>query len=34
MRFMMLYKPGRESDAPPTQRELEDMGQFIGEMAK
>ena len=34
MRFMMLYKPGRESDAPPTQRELEEMGQFIGEMAK
>ncbi len=34
MRFMMLYKPGRESDAPPTQREMEEMGQFIGEMAK
>jgi hypothetical protein len=34
MRFMMLYKPGRESDAPPTQQELEEMGQFIGEMAR
>jgi hypothetical protein len=33
MRFMMLYKPGRESDAPPTQQELAEMGRFIGEMA-
>ena len=33
MRFMMLYKPGSESDAPPTQQEMETMGQFIGEMA-
>ena len=33
MRFMMLYKPGRESDAPPTEREMAEMGQFIGEMA-
>jgi hypothetical protein len=34
MRFMTLYKPGRESDAPPTQQEMADMGQFIEEMAK
>ena len=34
MRFMMLYKPGSESDAPPTQEELAAMGQFIEKMAK
>jgi hypothetical protein len=34
MRFMMLYKPGKESDAPPTQQEMADMGAFIGEMAQ
>ena len=34
MRFMMLYKPGRETDAPPTEKEMRDMGEFIGEMAK
>ena len=34
MRFMMLYKPGRESDAPPTQQEMTDMGRFIEEMAR
>jgi hypothetical protein len=34
MRFMMLYKPGRESDAPPTQQELAAMGQLIDQMAK
>jgi len=33
MRFMMLYKPGTESDAPPSQQEMADMGQFIEEMA-
>jgi hypothetical protein len=31
---MMLYKPGYESDAPPTQQEMEEMGRFIGEMAQ
>jgi hypothetical protein len=31
---MMLYKPGRESDAPPTQKEMAEMGQFIEEMAR
>ena len=34
MRYMMLYKPGKESDAPPTQQEMADMGRFIEEMAK
>ena len=34
MRFMMLYKPGRETDAPPTEREIAAMGQLIGEMAQ
>jgi hypothetical protein len=33
MRFMMLYKPGRESDAPPTQQEMADMGRLIEDMA-
>jgi hypothetical protein len=34
MRFMTLYKPGKESDAPPSQKEMADMGQFIEELAK
>jgi hypothetical protein len=34
MRFMMLYKPGRESDAPPTPQEMANMGQLIEDMAK
>jgi hypothetical protein len=34
MRFMMLYKPGRESDAPPTQQEIAAMGRLIDEMAR
>jgi hypothetical protein len=34
MRFMTLYKPGKESDAPPSQQEMADMGQFIEELAK
>ncbi len=34
MRFMTLYKPGKESDAPPSQQEIADMGRFIEEMAK
>ena len=33
MRYMILYKPGKESTAPPSQREMEEMGKFIGEMA-
>jgi hypothetical protein len=34
MRFMSLYKPGKESDAPPTQQEMADMGRLIEEMTK
>ena len=34
IRFMMLYKPGRESDAPPTRQEMADMGRLIEDMAK
>lgn len=34
MRYMMLYKPGTESDVPPTQQEIETMGRFIQDMAK
>jgi hypothetical protein len=34
MRFMMLYKPGKESNAPPTQQEIAAMGQLIEDMAK
>ncbi|MCA1581025.1 MAG: YciI family protein [Acidobacteria bacterium] len=34
MRFMMLYKPGRETDAPPTEKERADLGRLIGDMAK
>jgi hypothetical protein len=34
MRFMTLYKPGKESDAPPTQEEMAKMGRLIEEMAR
>jgi hypothetical protein len=34
MRFMTLYKPGKESTAPPSQREMADMGQLIDEITK
>jgi hypothetical protein len=34
MRFMMLYKPGYESDAPPTPENMEQVGKLIEEMAK
>jgi hypothetical protein len=34
MRFMTLYKPGKESDAPPTQEEMVNMGNLIEEMAR
>jgi hypothetical protein len=33
MRFMMLYKPGKESDTPPSAQELAAVGQLIQEMA-
>jgi hypothetical protein len=31
---MSLYKPGRESDAPPTEQEMAAVGQLIEEFAK
>jgi hypothetical protein len=34
MRFMMLYKPGKESNAPPSQEEMAGVGQLIQEMAR
>jgi hypothetical protein len=34
MQYMMLYKPGRETDAPPSPQEMADMGQLIDEMTK
>lgn len=34
MRFMMLYKPGRESDTPPSPEHLAEMGRFIEEMGR
>ena len=34
MRFMMLYKPGRESDAPPSPEEMAKVGRLIEEMAR
>jgi len=34
MRYMMLYKPGKESDAPPTPEELTTMGRLIDEMTR
>ncbi len=34
MRFMTLYKPGKESDTPPTEKEMADMGRFIEELSK
>lgn len=34
MRYMMLYKPGKERDAPPGAQEVEELGKLIQEMAK
>ena len=34
MRFMMLYKPGKESTAPPSTEHLAEMGTLIEEMTK
>ena len=34
MRFMTLYKPGREVDGPPREAELAALGQLIEEMTK
>lgn len=33
MRFMTLYKPGVESTAPPTEKEMAAVGKLIEEMA-
>ena len=34
MRFMTLYKPGRESDVPPSEQEMAAVGKLIEDMAK
>ena len=34
MRFMMLYKPGNESDTPPSPQHVAEMSRFIEEMAR
>ncbi len=34
MRFMMLYKPGQEATAPPSQEHMAEMAKFIEETAK
>jgi hypothetical protein len=34
MRFMTLYKPGKESNAPPSEQEMVAVGQLIEEMAR
>jgi hypothetical protein len=34
MRFMTIYKPGRETTSPPSPEHVAAMGKLIGEMAK
>jgi hypothetical protein len=34
MRFMTIYKPGREEGAPPAQEHMDQMGEFISELAQ
>jgi hypothetical protein len=34
MRFMTLYKPGTDSNAPPSQQEMAALGQLIEEMTR
>ncbi|HUR94812.1 MAG TPA: YciI family protein [Gemmatimonadales bacterium] len=34
MRYMTLYKPGRESNAPPSEHEMAALGQLIEEMTR
>jgi hypothetical protein len=34
MRFMMLYKPGHESDAPPSAEHMAEMGRYIAELTQ
>jgi hypothetical protein len=34
MRIMTLYKPGHESNVPPSPEHIAEMGKFIGELAQ
>jgi hypothetical protein len=34
LRFMILYKSGKDSDAPPSQQEMAAVGQLIEDMAQ
>lgn len=34
MRFMMLYKPGKESTIPPTPEHIAEMGRYIEKLSK
>lgn len=35
MRFLCLYRPGKpETNTPPSQQEMRDMGELIGDMSK
>ena len=34
MRFMTIYKPGRETTSPPSQEQIDAMTKLIGDMAK
>ena len=34
MRFMTLYKPGRDASGPPSQQEIAAMGRFIAQLTK
>ena len=34
MRFMMLYKPGKESNIPPTPEHIAEMGRYIEKLSK
>ena len=34
MRYMCIYRPGKETTTPPSQREIEEMGKLIEEMAR
>jgi hypothetical protein len=34
MRYLCIYKPGKESDRGPTQEEMETMGKLIDDMSK
>ena len=34
MRFMILYRPGKETDAPPSEHEMASVGRLIEDMAK